>query len=177
MSKKTTTDLTVKQTAAAMRRALREAFPTAKLSVRMDAGTAHGWIAVQWQDGPTPEQVEDTLSPFQSAYFDAMDDTYRLIPQDGPVRYSCRGLSTHRSMSEAAARLMAERINTEDPTQPARAEGIRVEGGQISEEAAGRLQVVGFGCTEDGEATVDVDLAAHQIFSRTTFPMNSPANR
>lgn len=182
MTTTATPDLNVKQTAAAMRRALREDFPGTRFSVRMDAGTAHGWITVKWQDGPSDEQVEAIVTPFQSAYFDTSDDGYRSIPQDGPVRYSCRGIHLQRSMTARSAALVAERINSEEPSRPARVEESRVEtshvvGGALSEEAATRLQVVGYGTNEHGEATVDVDLAAHQIFTRTVFAANSPANR
>ncbi|WP_068255597.1 LPD29 domain-containing protein [Janibacter corallicola] len=164
----TTTHLTVKETAAAMRKALREAFPGVKVSVRMATGSAHGWMSVTWTDGPTPEQVQAILAPMQSARFDGMDDAYHELPQDGPMVYSCRGVTTQRRMSETAAEQIAAAINAQETGTPAAARGNRVEGTWIGEHAANRLGVTGYGCTEDG-AVVDVDLAAHQIFGRTSY--------
>ena len=161
--------LDVKQTAAAMRAALRASFPGAKISLRMSAGSAHGWMDATWTDGPTPAQVGAVLRPFQSSRFDAMDDSYRAIEQAGSVRYSCRGFNTHRAMSAEAAAHIVETINAADPTQPAILENGRVRGRAVGEEASNRLEVRGYGGNEAGEQVVDIDLAAHQIFTRTPF--------
>lgn len=165
----TTTALDVKQTAAAMRRALRHAFPDVKISVRMAPGSAYGWIDALWTDGPTSAQVEQIAAPFQSSRFDSMDDSYRTIEQTGPVRYSCRGFNTHRSMSSSAAAQIVDVINSKDPQQPATLEGGRVRGQAVGEEASNRLKVRGYGTNAAGEAVVDIDLAAHQIFARTPY--------
>ena len=69
---------TVRETAAALRKALREAFPGARFSVRMASGTAYGWLSVSWTDGPTVEQVDAVAAPFAAA---------------------CRGVNTHRAHS------------------------------------------------------------------------------
>ena len=58
---------TVRETAAALRKALREAFPGARFSVRMASGTAYGWLSVSWTDGPTVEQVDAVAAPSTAA--------------------------------------------------------------------------------------------------------------
>lgn len=171
------TSLDVKQTAAALRRHLKARFPSAPISVRMSAGSAHGWLILTWTDGPTVAEVETAAAPFQSARFDGMDDAYHAIPQAGPVCYSCRGLTTQRRMSEHAAQGLADRINDADQGKPAQASGIHVEGSAVSAHAAGRLEVKNLNDEEPGQTPADVDLVAHQMFSRTTFAADSPANR
>lgn len=166
----------VKQTAAALRRYFKAQFPGSAISVRMATGSAHGWLSIAWTDGPTAVEVEAAARPFQSAYFDGMDDAYHRIPQAGPERYSCRGITTQRTMSEAAAKGLAGVINDADRAQPARTAGNRIEGSAVSVHAAGRLDVQNVQDEEPGQTPVDVDLAAHQLFCRTTFTTDSPAN-
>lgn len=88
--------LTVKETAAQIRRAVRAAFPGVRFSVRMATGSAYGWVRVSWTDGPRHAQVREVVAPFESSRFDGMDDAYHRVPQCGPVRYCCRGVSTTR---------------------------------------------------------------------------------
>lgn len=85
-----------KQTAAAMRSALRKSFPAVKFSVRMSSGTAAGWINVSWTDGPTVRQVEAITSTFESSRFSGMDDAYHSTGND---QWSCCGVLTSRSIS------------------------------------------------------------------------------
>lgn len=159
------TYMTVKQTAAAMRKELRETFPGTAFSVRMSTGTGHGWVSAAWEDGPTATQVEDVLAPFQSSVFDGMDDTYKVIEQTGPMRYSCCGVNTARRMSTAAAHTIADVINGQVKGEKARVAGASVVGAALSEQDGQRLAVHAVG--RQGE--VDMDLVAHQMFSRTTF--------
>lgn len=161
----TETYLSVKQTAAAMRKELRGTYPGTRFSVRMSPGTGHGWIDVAWEDGPTTDQVDEVLDPFQSSAFDGMSDTYRAREQTGPIRYSCCGVLTSRRMSLAAARTVAEVVNGQVQGRPAVAVGASVTGPELSEQDGQRLDVHAVG----GCGAVDMDLVAHQIFQRTTF--------
>ncbi|SDL34169.1 hypothetical protein SAMN05428985_11535 [Nocardioides sp. YR527] len=111
----------VKETAAELRRTLREEFPNVKFSVRMSRGTAHGWLDCAWTDGPTTSQVLPILGRFEGARFDGSDDSYRQVAavtyarEDGSrysPRYSSCGIIPHRSYSEDA-RTWAEGIATE----------------------------------------------------------------
>lgn len=94
-----------KATAAAMRSALRNAFPGTKFSVRMDRGTAYGWITVSWEDGPTAKDVEAITYRFQSSRFSGSDDSYHST---GVTEWSCCGVGISRHISrdrmEAAKR-------------------------------------------------------------------------
>lgn len=104
-------DYSVKETGAAIRAALRDAFPGVKFSLRMSRGTGHGWFNLDWTDGPTARQVDAVTHTFRSSYFDGMDDSTRHIPAtmaveaDGVIRerrYSCHGVNTQRTISDAA---------------------------------------------------------------------------
>ena len=101
-------EYTTKETAAALRRALREAFPGVRFSVRMARGTAYGWLDVAYVDGPTWEQVRAISNGFQSQTFDGRDDFYKSIEptlyarEDGSlyeVRWSCCGINSQRTYS------------------------------------------------------------------------------
>lgn len=105
-----TIELNTRETAAEMRATLRATFPSVKFSVRIDTGTAYGWISIQWTDGPTTANVDTLVRRFQSSYFDGRDDaTHSIEPsmylRDGVltiVRYSCRGVSPSRRFSAEA---------------------------------------------------------------------------
>ncbi|WP_394275167.1 LPD29 domain-containing protein [Luteococcus sp.] len=86
----------VKQTAAALRRHLRRTFPGVRFSVTMERGSAHGWISVEWTDGPRWEQVREITQQYESSRFDGMDDAYHAT---GITQWNCRGVSTQRRMS------------------------------------------------------------------------------
>lgn len=86
----------VKETAAAMRKALKTAFPGVKFSVRMATGTAYGWIDVAWADGPSDTQVRQITRVFQDSYYDGMSDCYRHTGGE----WNCCGVNSHRSITE-----------------------------------------------------------------------------
>lgn len=89
--------ITVKETAAAVRKALRAEYPDARFSVRMATGTAHGWLDVSWTDGPRDGAVRDFVARFESSRFDGMTDSYT---NTGNSAWNCCGINTHRSYSD-----------------------------------------------------------------------------
>lgn len=98
----TTTYLTAAQTAALVRKSLKEAFPKTKFSVRAHRGSS---INIDWQDGPTPAQVDSIADRFNGSYFDGMIDFKGSIHHqiDGKdVRLGADFIFTHRSNSDAA---------------------------------------------------------------------------
>ncbi len=104
-------DFDVKQTAAAMRKTLKAAFPDTKFTVRMSRGTAYGWIHVSYTDGPTVQDVQALTDQFRSQRFDGRDDAYHVVDPtlvatagDLPVemRYSCCGVNISRHYSDDA---------------------------------------------------------------------------
>ena len=163
--------LSVKETAAAMRRALKASFPEVSFSVRMARDTAHGWIDVSWLDGPIEDAVRETVRVCQSSRFSGSDDSYHGVPQSGPVRYSCCGVVTHRNMSRETKEAIVSRINSAAGEMVACLEespwGPRFMDGMIPVAAAEALDVRDrFG---QADQPVSVDIAAHQIFARTDF--------
>lgn len=104
----TVRDFSVKETAAEMRKALKQAFPAVKFSVTMARGTAYGWLDVSWTDGPRAGQVQPIIRAFESRRFDGMTDGYNRVEPtlyaepDGSLyepRYSCCGANWHRDFS------------------------------------------------------------------------------
>lgn len=107
-------ELTVKETAHALRVALRTAFPRVKFSVRMSTGTGHGWLKVKWTDGPSRDDVMMVCDAFESSRFNSMTDGYDRVrnlvdvPGLGWCKPSCRGINETRKFSEAAQRAAAD---------------------------------------------------------------------
>lgn len=104
-------EYSVKETAAAMRSALRAAFPSVKFSVRMSRGTGHGWLSVTYEDGPRLSEVQEIAHGFESSRFEGMDDSYQQVEpalyarEDGSlfeIRWSCCGANVSRRYSDEA---------------------------------------------------------------------------
>jgi hypothetical protein len=66
--------LSVAETAALIRKALKESFPGVKFSVRSKSYSGGASINVDWTDGPTQQQVESVAKVFSGSYFDGMID-------------------------------------------------------------------------------------------------------
>lgn len=61
-------------TAKLIRKALKEAFPGIKFSVRSDTYAGGASIRVNWTDGPTQRDVDKIARTFSGATFDSMTD-------------------------------------------------------------------------------------------------------
>ena len=81
----------VKDTAAALRRHLRNAFPGTRFSVTMERGSAYGWIHVSWTDGPRWAEVRSITEQYESSRFDGRDDGYHAT---GKSRWNCCGATS-----------------------------------------------------------------------------------
>lgn len=66
--------MTTADTAKMVRRALGEAFPGVKFSVRSHTYAGGSSIDVYWMDGPNARMVESVAGTFSGAYFDGMID-------------------------------------------------------------------------------------------------------
>lgn len=64
----------VAETANILRKALKEAFPCVKFSVRSKSYSMGASIDVSWTDGPTAREVEAITGRFSGATFDGMTD-------------------------------------------------------------------------------------------------------
>ena len=62
------------ETAGLIRKALKEAFPDVKFSVRTSTYSGGASIRVGWIDGPNRAQVEAIADTFAGSYFDGMKD-------------------------------------------------------------------------------------------------------
>ena len=66
--------MTCTETAKLIRKALKEAFPSFKFSVRSHTYSGGASINVGWSDGPTTQEVERVARVFAGATFDGMTD-------------------------------------------------------------------------------------------------------
>lgn len=96
--------MTTAGTAKMVRRALNEAFPGVKFSVRSHTYAGGSSIDVYWMDGPNAAMVESVAGTFSGAYFDGMIDykgsTRSMI--DGVVtQFGADFIFVHRKTSYA----------------------------------------------------------------------------
>lgn len=98
--------LTVAETAKLVRKALKDAFPGHRFSVRSKSYSGGASIDVSWIDGPTTKAVEPVIKAFEGADFDGMQDlkTYRdpVTLNGESVSFGADFIFAHREMSLAA---------------------------------------------------------------------------
>lgn len=102
-----TKQLTAADSNKLLKKALRKAFPGTKFSVRMSRGTGYGNAWVRWTDGPSTEEVQKVIAPFEGQGFDGMTDSsyYKdtAIEIDGVVyRSGLRMVNVQRDVSDEA---------------------------------------------------------------------------
>jgi hypothetical protein len=107
MSPTKTRSLTPAETAKLVRRALKDAYPAVKFSVRTRTYAGGASVSVEWTDGPTNQQVEATAKLYAGATFDGMTDmkSYHdtlMSTEDGAelVRFGADFVSCQRRLSE-----------------------------------------------------------------------------
>ena len=97
-------NLDTTETAGLVRRALLEAFPGVKFSVRISRYSMGSSVSVRWTDGPTAKAVDKIVYTFKGDYFDGMTDyagsVYHTLDGE-PVQFG-GSVSTHRDTSTAA---------------------------------------------------------------------------
>lgn len=97
--------LSCAETAKLVRKALKEAFPEVKFSVRSSNYAGGASIRVGWVDGPKTDQVEAIARTFSGASFDGMQDlkTSNTHAMNGqPVRFGSDYVFCDRECSDAA---------------------------------------------------------------------------
>lgn len=91
-----------KETAAIIRKCLKEAFPQTKFSVRSETFSGGDAVNVSWTDGPNVAQVEAITSRFKGSRFDGMQDmecsVYAMY--QGEQCMFARYITTRREYSE-----------------------------------------------------------------------------
>jgi hypothetical protein len=105
--------ITCADTAAMLRKALKESFKGIKFSVKSRTYSMGASIDVRWEDGPNAAQVEAITNRFQGSYFDGMQDLkgarYHMI--DGmQVHLGADYIHTNRSYSEASISRAIDRV-------------------------------------------------------------------
>lgn len=105
--------LTAADTAKLVRKALKEAFPDMKFSVRSHTYSGGASLTVAWTDGPNIKQVEAVTCRFQGSYFDGQIDykgsIYHLVG-GVPVSFGADSIHCRRSFSDAAIEQGIDRI-------------------------------------------------------------------
>ncbi len=122
----TRTEFSTKETAEAIRQALKIAFPGFKFSVKTSYASMTSSTTIRWTDGPTEPEVEHITNQFSSKSFDGQTDSTHYHDQtaaDGSrVQYS-GWVHTRRTFSPALLTLALARfqaIRAEYGLPPAR---------------------------------------------------------
>ncbi|PAB33121.1 hypothetical protein CC202_09545 [Pseudomonas savastanoi] len=109
----TTRYLTCAETAKLVRKALKEAFPDVKFSVRSNVYSGGASLAVVWTDGPNPQQVETVTCRFKASYFDGGIDykgsIYHMMNGE-TVSFGADFIHTSRAASDYAVEKAIDRV-------------------------------------------------------------------
>lgn len=95
--------ITAPDTAKLIRKALKQAFPAIKFSVRTSQYAGGASIDVRWTDGPSDKAVQAVAGAFAGASFDGMIDlkSYHKSDLDGQaVHFGADFVFTHRDLSD-----------------------------------------------------------------------------
>ena len=106
------TYVSVTDTAKLIRKALKEAFPGIKFSVRSEGGRGAS-IDIGWTDGPTEQQVEDVTGRFRGGYFDGSIDyqgTVYALMGGARVRFAADFVFYRRAYSPAVLARVVGRV-------------------------------------------------------------------
>lgn len=96
--------LSCAETAKLIRKALAEAFPGIKFSVRSSVYSGGASIDVRWTDGPNTKQVESVAGVFSGSVFDGMQDlkiSTKALVDGEQVRFGADFVFCHREHSDA----------------------------------------------------------------------------
>jgi len=98
------------KTAAAIRAALKVAYPTVKFRVTSDSFAGGNAVDVEWTDGPTTAQVEAIAGKHEQGHFDGMIDLYEYsnLRDDIP---QAKYVQTRREISRAAYAAAIDLVN------------------------------------------------------------------
>jgi hypothetical protein len=118
-------------TAKLVRKALKEAFPDVKFSVRSSTYSGGASISVRWTDGPNDVQVSAVTGTFSGSYFDGSIDykgsTYSMM--DGKrVHFGADSVSTRRNYSRTACERAMSRVGRRYGAEML--EGVRISGSE-----------------------------------------------
>ncbi len=97
-----------KETAAAIRKILRAAFPATRFSITTARGSMVSSVDIRWTDGPTTQRVDELVGGFEAGHFDGMTDSYEydrsayLLIEGKAYRPGTRYVHTHRDHSPRA---------------------------------------------------------------------------
>ncbi|WP_449106813.1 LPD29 domain-containing protein [Pseudomonas mohnii] len=109
----TTRYLTCAETAKLVRKALKEAFPDVKFSVRSNVYSGGASLSVSWTDGPNIKQVESVTCRFQASYFDGGIDykgsIYHMMHGE-TVSFGADFINTQRAASDFAVEQAIDRV-------------------------------------------------------------------
>ena len=102
-----------KDTAALIRKALKEAFPDMKFSVVSGGSNTCSVLAIRWEDGANEAQVSAVINRFKGVSFDGMTDSTntRYYLMDGKeVSFYYDYINYHRTNSDAAIQRAIDQV-------------------------------------------------------------------
>lgn len=105
--------ISVTDTAKLIRKALKEAFPGIKFSVKSSSYSGGASVSVRWTDGPNEAQVKAVAGIFRGSYFDGMLDYQGSVHHmmgGKPVRFGADYVNLSRDFSDAAIERAIARV-------------------------------------------------------------------
>lgn len=109
------TYISTTDTAKAIRKALKVAFPSVAFSVKSSKYSGGSSISVAWTDGPTDKEISAVTNKFEGASFDGMTDlkSYQESEYNGQrVQWGANYVFTNRRYSADFLRRRAQDVAT-----------------------------------------------------------------
>lgn len=105
---------TCAETATFVRKALKDAFPKEKFSVRSHSYSGGASIDIRWTDGLTEHEVKQVVDRFSGATFDGMQDLKEYVSREDEngvnVHYGADFIFCHRDYSREFTLKIAEQV-------------------------------------------------------------------
>ena len=96
--------------ASAIRRLLKQQYPTVKFSVRSEIYSGGDAVRIEYTDGPPTEAIDRLVRQYEAGTFDGMIDLYEYN-NSNPDLPQVKYITTHRSYSRQAIRECMEHVN------------------------------------------------------------------
>jgi hypothetical protein len=115
--------ISTKATAVVIRGVLKEAFPGVKFGVRIENYAGGSSINIQWEDGPTENQVRSQTKMFEGSRFDGMTDNtdYHDVIYEGEwAHFSPQTVHHSRRITQELLEMATahfEKMKIDDPEQ------------------------------------------------------------
>jgi len=100
-----------------IRQKLKHKYPAVKFTVRSESFSGGNAVSINWENGPTVDQIENIVNVYQYGYFNGMEDVYeyshkKSIDENGKIvdMPGVKYVQTNRNITDEIYNKLIERI-------------------------------------------------------------------